>query len=177
MLALVAGLGAGCGSDDEQEGEPIPPDAAAALQRQLDSIEARYEFGGDACADITGNEDPNTTAVESAIDGLPEDVDPDVRDALQESFDHLFELTEEQCDEDKGQETDTEPEPQPETEAKTEPTPTVTEPDTTAEEPPPPEQPPEEAPPGQTEELPPGQGGDNPGQGVGGGVLSPGNEQ
>jgi hypothetical protein len=103
ILALAAGLAAGCG-DDEENGEPIPPDQAAALQRQLESIENRFQFGGDACADITGNADPNTTAVRSVLDSLPQDVDPDLRDSLEQSFDRLFELVQEQCDTEQGQE-------------------------------------------------------------------------
>ena len=103
ILALAAGLAAGCGGDDES-GEPIPAEQAAALQDQLESIENRFQFGGDACADITGNADPNTTAVRSVIDSLPQDVDPDVRDSLEQSFERLFELVQQQCDTEKGQE-------------------------------------------------------------------------
>jgi hypothetical protein len=108
ILALAAGLAAGCGSDEEN-GEPIPPDQAAALQRQLESIENRFRFGGDACADITGNADPNTTAVRSVLDSLPQDVDPDLRDSLEQSFDRLFELVQEQCDTEAGQEQEQPP--------------------------------------------------------------------
>jgi hypothetical protein len=103
ILALAAGLAAGCGGDDEG-GEPIPPDQAAALQRQLESIENRFQVGGGACADITGNSEPNTTEVRSVIDSLPQDVDSDVRDSLEQSFQRLFELVQEQCDTEKGQE-------------------------------------------------------------------------
>jgi hypothetical protein len=114
ILALAAGLAAGCGGDDNESGEPIPPDQAAALQRQLESIENRFQFGGDACADITGNTDPNTTAVRSVLDSLPQDVDPDLRDSLEQSFDRLFQLVQEQCDTQKGQEEAPPPvEPQP----------------------------------------------------------------
>jgi hypothetical protein len=104
ILALACGLAAGCGGDEDEGGEPIPADQAAALQRQLESIENRFQLGGDACADITGNTDPNTTAVRSVIDSLPQNVDPDVRDALDQSFERLFELVQEQCDTEKGQE-------------------------------------------------------------------------
>jgi hypothetical protein len=179
MLVLAAGLAAGCGSDDEQEGEPIPADSAAALERQLASIQDRFEFGGDACADIAGNEDPNTTAVQSIIDSLPQDVDPEVRDALEQSFERLFQLTEEQCDEQRGQETEAEPPPDVETEPETTETlpPEDEEDDEEEEEPPPAEETPEvppETPPGQDGELPPGQGDGNSGQGGGGGALVPG---
>jgi hypothetical protein len=108
ILALAAGLAAGCGGDEEN-GEPIPPDQAAALQRQLESIENRFQSGGGACADITGNADPNTTAVSAVLDSLPQDVDPDLRDSLEQSFDRLFELVQEQCDTEKGQEEEPPP--------------------------------------------------------------------
>jgi hypothetical protein len=104
ILALACGLAVGCGGDDEESGEPIPAEQAAALERQLESIENRFQFGGDACRDITGNADPNTTAVRSVLDSLPQDVNPEVRDALDQSFERLFELVQEQCDENSGQE-------------------------------------------------------------------------
>jgi hypothetical protein len=186
ILALAAGLAGGCGSGDEQDGEPIPAESAAALERQLDSIESRFQFGGDACADITGNADPNTTAVQSVIDSLPENVDPDVRDALIESFDRLFRLTEEQCDEQKGQETDTEPVPPAETETETETQPTETLPPEDEDEGDEGEEQPTETTPETTPEVPPdeggqggdgstGQGGDGSfGQGGAGGAIVPG---
>jgi hypothetical protein len=105
---LVAGLIAGCGADDENK-PSIPPDSAAALERQLDSIQARFEFpDGQACGDITGGDDPNTSAVENLIGSLPDSVDSDVRDALQQSFDRLFELVQQECAD--AQRTETEPE-------------------------------------------------------------------
>src|SRR5918992_2359477 len=160
-LALAAPLAAGCGGDDEQNGEPIPAESAEALERQLDSIQARFEAGGGACADVTGNDDPNTTAVESVINSLPQDVDPDVRDSLQQSFQRLFQLVDEQCDEQKGQETEEAPPPQ-ETETQTTETlpPEEEDDEGDEEEQPPPEEevpPTEEVPP---EEVPPAEGGD-----------------
>jgi hypothetical protein len=60
---------------------------------------------------------------------VPGDVDADARRTLEDGFTRLFELTSEQCDEQKGQETDTEttpapppPPPPPETETETVPT-------------------------------------------------------
>jgi hypothetical protein len=103
VLALTAGIAAGCGGDDE-EGEPIPAEQAAALERQLESIRNRFEFGGGACANITGGNDPNTNVVRSTIASLPQNVDPDVRQTLEQGFERLFELAQEQCDEQKGQE-------------------------------------------------------------------------
>src|SRR5262245_25802185 len=83
VTALVAAalLMAGCGSDEE--GAPIPAASAQALQRQLDSIEARIDNGTvGACRDITGGAQPNTDAVQNIIDSLPKGVDADVKHAL-----------------------------------------------------------------------------------------------
>jgi hypothetical protein len=179
ILVLAAGLAAGCGSDDEQEGAPIPQQAAVDLEARLAEVERRIEAGGGACADIQNDTLP---AVGSIIDSLPENVDPDVRDALQQSFDRLFQLTEEQCDEQKGQETETQAEPPPPETETTETLPPEEDEDDEEEEPPPTEEvPPEEVPP---TEVPPGEGqggdggsgaeGGSPGQGGGGGALVPG---
>jgi len=177
LLALAAGLAAGCGGDEEEpEGEPIPADAAQQLEARLAEVERRFEFGGGACADIANDSEP---AVESILASLPQNVDPDVRSALEQSFDRLFQLTSQDCDEQQGQDTEAEPEPPPETDTsidtdtiETEPLPPETE-----EPPPPEEEPDEELPPGEDGELPPGQGGDNPGQGNGGGVGLPGEDE
>jgi hypothetical protein len=120
LLLPAAGLAFGCGSD-EDNGRPIPRSAAAELEKRLDSVQARFEFGGGACGDIPEDEQ----LADQTIAGLPDDVDPDVRRALQDGFDRLFRLTDEQCDEQQGQDTDT---------TETEPPPTDT--DTTQPEPP-----------------------------------------
>jgi hypothetical protein len=191
FLALATCLLAvGCGSDDEGAG--IPRKSAAALENQLDSIQGRFEFpGGAACADITDGDDPNTKAVQQTIDGLPGDVDPDVRDALQQGFDRVFQLVEEECKSPQTEtqtETVTEPAPPP-TETETETTP----PPTTETTPPPTEttEPPatdtgEQEPPGQGGNAPDGEGGSGgSGQGgdaggaeggSGGGALVPGDQ-
>jgi hypothetical protein len=169
LLALLgAALAiAGCGGDDE--GEPIPAQTAQALEAELDGVQARIDNGSSgACNDILeGDRGPNLERVQQLIDGLPEDVDPDVRSALEDSFDRLWELVQQDCD-DKAQEEESEreePEPEPE------PTPTETEPapetPTETETAPLPTDP-EETP------LPPEGDGDNngelPGEGNGGGV-------
>jgi hypothetical protein len=172
LLALAAGLSAGCGSDDE-EGAPIPADTAQQLESRLAEIERRVEFGGGACTDISDDSEP---AVRDLLASLPSNVDADVRDALEQSVDRLFELTDQQCDEAKGQETETEPaEPPPviETETDTETTETVPpeeEEGDEEEEAPPPTEPVPETPP---ETTTPGQSGELPGQGDGGGALVP----
>jgi outer membrane biosynthesis protein TonB len=174
-LALAAAFAAGCGSDDEN-GKGIPPAAAQRLQAQLDSISNRFQAGGGACGDITGGADPNTRAVDQVLASLPKDTDPEVRDALEQSFDRLFELTDEQCDTQKGQETETEeeaPPPETDTETETETTPEEPEQTETEEVPPPEETQPEEPVPPEGGEGEQGGGGDETG---GGGVFEPGGE-
>ncbi len=167
LLALGACLAAaGCGSDDEG-GKPIPADTAAALESQLDGVQARLDNGSEgACKDILeGTRGPNRDAVQQLLDGLPDDVDPDVRDALEQSFDNLWSLVESRCGELQADEpTQTQPQPEPETDTTevptetTETTPPETDTETT----------PEEAP------LPPDGDGENggaiPENGTGGGV-------
>jgi hypothetical protein len=94
-VAIATGL-AGCGSD--KEGKQLPASSVAQLQGQLNSIESRFDVpDGAACADITGGSDPNTTVVQRVIDQLPNDTDSDLRNAVQDSFDHLFDLVEQEC--------------------------------------------------------------------------------
>jgi hypothetical protein len=174
FLALAACLlAAGCGSDDGGQG--IPPDSAAALDRQLDSIQSRFEVGGGACNDITDGSDPNTTAVERTINGLPGDVDQDVRDAITDGFARLFQLVQEQCEQPQ-----TETETQTDTETPTEPAPPPPE---TTETTPPPETTETTPPPTETTEPPatdtapaPGEGGDAPGAEGGSGTTGQGGD-
>jgi hypothetical protein len=122
LLALGACLAtAGCGSDDER-GKPVPADTAAALESQLDGVQARLDNGTEgACKDILeGTRGPNRDAVQQLLEGLPNDVDPDVRDALEQSFDNLWSLVESKCqdlraDEPTQTQTQTQPEPEPDT--------------------------------------------------------------
>ncbi len=120
LLLVAAGLAASCGSDEEK-GEPIPVASAQELNKRLDEVQRRFEFGGGACADIINDSQPGVDAI---ITALPPNVDRDVRDALQGGFNHLFELSGEQCDEQKGQETEANPLP---TETEPDPLPTETE--------------------------------------------------
>ncbi len=176
LTALAAVLGvAGCGGDEE-EGAPIPSDTATALESELDNVQARLNNGSaGACRDILeGSRGPNLERVRQLLDSLPDNVDPEVRSALEDSFDRLWELVEQDCD-DKAAEEESEPEPEPEpeptpTETEEEPTPTETE---TAPAPEPTT--PEEAP------LPPEGDGDNegvvPGEGQGNGGVGPSSKQ
>jgi hypothetical protein len=120
LLLLAAGFAASCGSDEEK-GEPIPVASAQELDKRLDEVQRRFDFGGGACADIVNDSQPGVDAI---INALPPNVARDVRDALQSGFNRLFELSAEQCDEQKGQET--EPDPLP-TETEPDPLPTETE--------------------------------------------------
>jgi hypothetical protein len=172
LLLLGACLAvAGCGSDEE--GDPIPADSAAVLQDQLDNIQARLDNGSvGACDDIlTGPRGPNVDAVNQTIDQLPDSVDADVRSGLQDGFDQLFSLVDEQCNElrqesESQQDTETTEEPPVVTETET-----VPPPETETEVVPPPETETEVVPPPETDtgttEEPPADEGD------GGGVLAP----
>ena len=94
-LALVA---AGCGGDDE--GKPIPAASATALDAQLDGVQARLDNGtAGACKDILeGPRGPNLEQVNQIIESLPDDVDSDIRSALQDSFDNLWDRVQDTCD-------------------------------------------------------------------------------
>jgi hypothetical protein len=139
------------------------------LNGRLDETQRRLDDGSaGACRDILDDTRPEVGKI---IDSLPSDVDADVRDALVESFDNLWSLVEDRCQEaEQDEESQQEPQPeQPETETtETEETPTDT---TTTETTPP-----------ATEELPPEGDGDNNGElpgnngnGVGdGGGVGPG---
>jgi hypothetical protein len=109
-LAVALSLGAlaltgGCGADEE--GEPIPQDSAARLNERLGEIEGRFDAGGGACADL----EDSRRDVQNELDELPNGVDQDTRDALEESFERLFAIAIEDCDEEKGQTTQEAPPP------------------------------------------------------------------
>jgi hypothetical protein len=122
VLAVLA-LATGCGADDE--GDPIPSEQASALLAQLGSVSDRIANGSSgACRDVLTGEDNNLDQVQATIDSLPQDVDEDVRDALQQSFDHLFDLVGQECRDLEEEEAQTEPdttttEPETDTEPET----------------------------------------------------------
>jgi hypothetical protein len=158
LLALCACFAAaGCGSDDETKGDPIPAQQAAELQNRLDETEARLANGSEgACKDILDDTMPGVTKI---LSGLPQAVDPDVRSALEQSFDNLWDLVESKCQ-------DLKPDEPVQTETNTTPETTTTEttpPETTETTPPPTDTTtaPEEAP------LP------NDGDGTNGGEVPP----
>jgi hypothetical protein len=172
LLVLAACLAVGCGADEETK-PSIPAASSTELLGRLNEIQDRFEFGDGACNDIVRDSEPGVRGV---LARLPSSVDADVRNALQDSFDHLFDLTDEQCDESKGEQTDTNTDTTETTETQTTDTETETT-DTTNTEPTDTEPTDTEPPDTDTDDLPPGQGGEPPGQGgdnPGGGAQGPG---
>jgi hypothetical protein len=180
VLSLCACLAAaGCGSDDEG-GKQIPAAQADQLESQLGIVQDRLDNGTEgACKDILSAEDANDDAVTDILNSLPNDVDPDVRDALERSFDNLWSLVESKCEELQADEpaqttptdtqtetTPTETEPQP---TETTPPPTDTEPTTPDEQPLPPDG---DGDNGGT--IPPDENENGNGNGNGGGGVGPG---
>jgi len=128
LAGVAMAFSAGCGGSDEPQGKGLPGATASELERRLDEIERRHREAVDndnvgACDDIQNDSIP---AVNELVGGLPDDVDPDVRQAVEESFGRLEELTRSDCSGVKPAETETEPE--------TLPTPPETTPATTPEE-------------------------------------------
>ena len=115
IACLAAAFLGGCGSSGSDKGKQIPAATRVELDKQLKSIEGRFDFGRGACSDIAMNK----ASVQKTLDALPSDVDSDVKNALSDGFDRLFQLTDEQCDANKGQQTETQP-----TESTPAPTPT-----------------------------------------------------
>jgi len=108
LLAIAVVAAAGCGADEETK-PSIPADSAQALEARLDEVQRRFDASGGACGDIINDTQP---AVESILASLPSSVDADVRGALTDSFDRLFELSAEQCDDEEQSTTPTETETQ-----------------------------------------------------------------
>lgn len=119
VTASAAGV-LGCGSDEETV--LIPQQDATYLVGQLEEVNRRVSSG--ACEDVTRG---TLVRLEKRVEALPENLDPNVRDALGESIDELSGMVETNCEE------PTETAPVPETTTPTEPqqtTPTEeTEPD------------------------------------------------
>jgi outer membrane murein-binding lipoprotein Lpp len=95
LVVLLALAIAGCGSGDEKPKASIPAADVAKLNERLDRLQKQLDVGGGACADITNETRP---VIESDLQALPESVDADTRKALNESFERLFQLVDEQCD-------------------------------------------------------------------------------
>ena len=129
-LTLIAALAAlwasGCGGGSGSKGRPLPSQQALALQRELDSVQRRFEFGDGACKDIQNSSKPDVQAILASI---PSNVKADVRDALRQSFDNLWNLASSQCNTAKNQPTT--PRTTPQTQTQTTPTQTQTQTETT----------------------------------------------
>ena len=160
LLVIAAVVATGCGADEEPK-PSIPADSAQALQARLDEVQRRFDAGGGACGDIINDTQPS---VESIIASLPSSVDADVRGAVADSFDRLFELTAEQCDDQEASTTPTETETTDTTETETTPTETTPTTDTTVTETTPTETTPT------TETVPPPAGDGGTGGGAGPGL-------
>ena len=128
-LVAVAVAAAGCGGDTEGKGIPVA--TANALHDQLGNVQARIDQGSaGACKDIIeapASRGSNKQQVQDLIDSMPDDVDADVKSALQDSFDHLWDLVEQDCAA-KADQTNTNTTP---TETQTNTTPTETQTETT----------------------------------------------
>jgi hypothetical protein len=168
LLAALALFGAGCGKDSEK-GKPIPSANVAELQKQLDAIQKRFDHGDGACADITNDSEP---AVSQVLDQIPASVDRKVRDSLRQSFDHLFQLTADQCDTTPTDTTNTQTNTTP-TETQTNTTPTETQ-QTETQQTQTEQTNTQQLPPGQQKQKKPKQNGNGNGTGNGGGPAAPG---
>jgi hypothetical protein len=94
-LLVLSVVLAGCGGD--KEGKPLPAAQVQLLNGRLDEAERRLADGSEgACKDILDDTQPEVGRI---IDSLPDDVDADVRDALTESFDNLWGLVDDRCQE------------------------------------------------------------------------------
>jgi hypothetical protein len=161
LLVIAAIAAAGCGADEETK-PSIPAEDAQALEARLDEVQRRFDAGGGACGDIVNDSQP---AVEAILASLPSSVNADVRGAVDESFDRLFELSAEQCDDEEESTTPTETETTDTTETETTDTTETETTDTTETEP---TTPTETTPPTETVPPPADDGG------TGGGGAGPG---
>jgi hypothetical protein len=160
-VSVAALAGAGCG--DDEEFDPIPADDADALIQQLDQVADGVDRG--RC----GGPRFQVGELEEKVARLPDGIDPDLRQALEDGLARLRELVDEECGRDEeDQETDTQ-------ETETVPTETVTVPTET--EPEPTETEPMETQPTETEIQPTiPDGGGQPGPPGQGGGAPPGQD-
>ncbi len=101
LVAAVAALAvAGCGGDDEPQGEKLPPAITQTLLQQLESVGDRVAAGvSGACDDIYSDDVGNIGPIDDALSSIPSDVDPEIRSALEQSFERLTQLIDQECDE------------------------------------------------------------------------------
>jgi hypothetical protein len=93
LIAVVAALAAGCGGDSESEGD-LPADDAATLLGQLEQVQANLDVG--SCFVAADEAD----VLIAEIEDLPDDVDSDLRRALENGAEQLRILVEDpdQCE-------------------------------------------------------------------------------
>ena len=159
---------ASCGGDD---GEPIPADNAATLERLLEQVQRQSDAA--ACTTLI---DATIPRLEDEAGQIPDSVSSDTRETIDDGIAHLRDLAETDCTEKQQEELPTTEETTtPETTApETTTTTTTTEPETTdttkPEETTPPDEttPPETTPPDTPPDNPPGNGGTGAPGGVGG---------
>jgi len=101
LLAAVAALAvAGCGGDEEPQGEKLPPAVTKTLLQQLESVGDRVAAGvSGACDDIYSEDVGNIAPIDEALNSIPSDVDPEIRSALEQSIERLTQLIDQECDE------------------------------------------------------------------------------
>lgn len=136
LLAAVAALVvAGCGDDEEPQGEKLPPQVTQTLMAQLESVGDRVAAGVAGACDDVYSSDPevgNIEPIDAALSSIPSDVDPEIRAALEQSIERLTQLVDQECSAIRSSEQGeldptTEEEPPPETvETETETAPTET---------------------------------------------------
>ncbi len=121
-VVVVAAAAAGCGDD---EGAQIPRDDARDIVRRLQEAQRRFDQDPPVCGDLSEDTIP---ALERQVADLPEDVDQDVRETLDDGVAHLRDLIEAECAarRDEPEDTDTDTTTTEETTTETEP-PTTTE--------------------------------------------------
>ena len=169
LLAATATVAlAGCGGDDEPQGEKLPPGITQTLLQQLDSVGDRVAAGVSGACDDIYSDDPDTGnigPIDDALASIPSDVDPEIRSALEQSVERLTQLVDQECDQiradEQGIDTETETTPTETVPTETETVPTettettTTPPETTPTPPTTPETPPNGV--GPDGEGPPGQ--------------------
>jgi hypothetical protein len=109
LLAAVAALAAaGCGGDDEPQGKKLPPEITQTLLKQLDSVSDRVAAGvAGACDDIYAEDsDGNIGPIDAELSSIPSDVDPEIRSALEQSVERLFQLVDQECERIRNEEQD-----------------------------------------------------------------------
>jgi len=102
LAAAVALAVAGCGGDDEPQGEKLPPEITQTLLQQLESVGDRVAAGvSGACDDIYSEDSGvgNIGPIDDALNSIPSDVDPEIRSALEQSIERLTQLVDQECEE------------------------------------------------------------------------------